>query len=159
MSRAEDDVRKMERGVRHVVRLAVESYSAYHWLPGFLRHLREIEPDVGIEVVAAAARNTLTSLQECTVDLAIVSGQANSASIDLVPLFEDELLFVMSPEHRLAGKTCIEGEDIIGEDFITYTRVPEPDREYARLFRPALEKKESSFPGMPLPGRERVVRT
>ena len=137
MSRAEEDVRKMARGVRHVVRLAVESYSAYHWLPAFLRHLRSIEPEVGIEVVAAAARNTLSSLHERVVDLIIVSGEVNRAGVDLVPLFDDELCFVMAPEHRLAGKTFIEGSDIVGEDFITYTRVPEPDREYARLFRPS----------------------
>ena len=43
----------------------------------------------------------------------------------------------MSPDHHLADKTWIEGSDIVGEDFITYTRVPEPDREYARLFRPS----------------------
>ncbi len=137
MSRAEEDVRKMARGVRHVVRLAVESYSAYHWLPAFLRHLRDIEPEVGIEVVAAAARNPLNSLHERTVDLIIISGEVNRTGIDLVSLFEDELSFVMSPEHRLASRTFIEGSDIVGEEFITYTRVPEPDREYERLFRPS----------------------
>ena len=43
----------------------------------------------------------------------------------------------MSPDHKLAEKDFIEGPDIAGEDFITYTRIPEPDREYARLFRPS----------------------
>lgn len=137
MVRAEDDVRKMARGVKHVVRLAVESYSAYHWLPAFLRYLREIEPDVGVEVVAAASRNTLVSLHERSVDLIIVSGEVNPAGIKRVPMFEDQLCFVMPPDHRLADKDYIEGSDIVGEDFITYTRVPEPDREYARLFRPS----------------------
>ena len=137
LSRAEEDVRKMTRGVRHVVRLAVESYSAYHWLPAFLRHLRDIERDVGIEVVAAAARNPLISLHERSVDLIIISGEVNPTGIDLVSLFDDELCFVMSPGHRLANKTFIEGNDIVGEEFITYTRVPQPDREYERLFRPS----------------------
>ena len=137
MARAEGDVRKMASGVRHVVRIAVESYSAYHWLPAFLQHLRDCEPDIGIEVVAAAARNTLESLQERIVDLIIISGEDNRAGIERVPLFEDELRFVMAPDHRLAGRAFIEGEDIVGEDFITYTRVPEPDREYERLFRPS----------------------
>jgi LysR family transcriptional regulator for metE and metH len=137
MRRAEDDVRKMARGVKHVVRLAVESYSAYHWLPDFLRYLREIEPDIGVEVVAAASRNTLSSLHERTVDLIIISGEINPAGIKLVPMFEDQLRFVMPPGHRLADRDYIEGADIVGEDFITYTRVPEPDREYERLFRPS----------------------
>lgn len=43
----------------------------------------------------------------------------------------------MPSGHRLAGKNHVEGSDIVGEDFITYTRIPEPDREYARLFRPS----------------------
>ena len=137
LSRTEDDVRKMASGVRHVVRLAVEAYSAYHWLPAFLTRLRELEPDVGIEVVAAASRNPLASLHERAVDLVIVSGEVNPAGIDLRLLFDDELLFIMPPGHRLAGREYIEGSDIVGEDFITYTRVPEPDREYARLFRPS----------------------
>ena len=135
--RTEEDVRKMARGVRHVVRLAVESYSAYHWLPAFLTYLRKHEPDIGLEVVAAASRDTLSSLHDRSVDLIIVSGEFNRAGVDLLPLFEDQLCFIMSPDHRLAGREVIEGEDVIGEDFITYTRVPEPDREYARLFRPS----------------------
>lgn len=135
--RTEEDVRKMARGVRHVVRLAVESYSAYHWLPDFLQYLRQREPDLGIEVVAAASRDTLSCLHDRSVDLIIVSGEFNRAGVDLLPLFDDQLCFIMSPDHPLAGQDVIEGEDIIGEDFITYTRVPEPDREYARLFRPS----------------------
>jgi len=137
MERAEDDVRKMASGLRHVVRLAVESYSAYHWLPAYLTYLREFEPDVGIEVVAEASRNPLLSLHERTVDLVIVSGEVSRKGADLQLLFEDELRFIMPTGHRLAGQACIEGNDIVGEDFITYTRVPEPDREYARLFRPS----------------------
>lgn len=66
-----------------------------------------------------------------------MSGEFNRAGVELLPLFDDQLRFIMPPEHRLAGKRVIEGEDIVGEDFITYTRVPEPDREYARLFRPS----------------------
>ena len=137
LSRAEDDVRKMAGGLRHVVRIAVESYSAYHWLPAFVRRLRDANVDVGIEVVAAASRNSLASLHDEAVDLIIVAGEVNRAGIELWHLFDDQLRFIMSPQHRLAGKSVIEGSDIVGEDFITYTRVPEPDREYARLFRPS----------------------
>ena len=137
LARAEDDVRKMEHGVRHVVRIAVESYSAYHWLPQFMRYIKQSDPDVGFEVVAAASRNTLSYLHNRRVDVIIISGEVNPSGIDLTPLFKDELCFIMAPDHRLAGKKYINGSDIVGEDFITYTRVPEPDREYALLFRPS----------------------
>ncbi len=134
--RAERDAERMGQGVRHVVRLAVEAYSSYHWLPAFLRRLKTAQPEVGIQVVAAAARAPLESLLDHTVDLVIVSGEQSGGRTEQVHLFDDELTFIMPPSHRLAGKTHIDGQDIVGEDFITYTRIPEPDREYARLFRP-----------------------
>ena len=134
--RAEHDAERMGHGVRHVVRLAVEAYSSYHWLPSFLQQLRATLPDVGIQVVAAAAKAPLESLADHTVDLVILSGEQSGARAESVHLFDDDLLFIMPPDHRLAGKDHIEGQDIVGEDFITYTRIPEPDREYAKLFRP-----------------------
>jgi LysR family transcriptional regulator for metE and metH len=137
LARAEEDARRMGHGVRHVVRLAVEAYSSYHWLPAFLRRLQEGEPEVGIQVLAAAARNPVECLADRTIDLVIVSGDIARPGTDRVHLFDDELLFIMAPDHRLAGRDTVEGADIVGEDFITTSRIPEPDREYAKLFRPS----------------------
>ena len=136
LARAEQDAQRMGQGVRQVVRLAVESYSSYHWLPNFLRHLKIKHPDVGIQVVAGAAKNPIKSLVDHTIDLVIVSGEVAGRRLESLHLFEDELLFIAPPDHRLAGRSHIVGSDIVGEDFITYTRTPEPDREYAKLFRP-----------------------
>ena len=46
-------------------------------------------------------------------------------------------MFVMPPDHHLAGKEFVEAKDIENEPFITFTRVPQPGREYETLFRPA----------------------
>lgn len=134
--RAEHDAERMAQGVKHVVRLAVEAYSSYHWLPSFLQHLKDSHPDVSIQVVAAAAKSPLENLSDHTVDIAIVSGENAATRLETVHLFDDELLFIMPAGHRLADRNHIEGQDIVGEDFITYTHIPEPDREYAKLFRP-----------------------
>ncbi|MEM7224336.1 MAG: LysR family transcriptional regulator [Pseudomonadota bacterium] len=135
--RAEEDAKRMGHGVRHVVRLAVEAYSSYHWLPAFLRRLHQEQAEVGVQVVAAAARSPVDCLADRTVDLVIVSGETAWPGANRVHLFDDELLFIMAPDHRLAGRAVIEGADIVGEDFITTSRIPEPDREYAKLFRPS----------------------
>ncbi|MEM7318981.1 MAG: substrate-binding domain-containing protein, partial [Pseudomonadota bacterium] len=55
----------------------------------------------------------------------------------LIPLFRDELTFIFPPDHALAGRSYVEADDIEGEDFFTYSLTPEPDREFARLFRPS----------------------
>ena len=135
-SRAEEDVRRMNRGLRHIVRIAVEQYSSYQWLPAFLRFLRKRLTDVDLQVTAAAARDTRLALTNREVDVAIMSGQYDHLEACAEHLFDDELLFIMPQDHPLAGQEYIEGPDIVGVDFITYTKVPEPDREFAMLFRP-----------------------
>ncbi len=137
MERAEADVRRMNRGVEHVVRIAVEAYSSYHWLPGFLARLGELAPGIDLQVMAAAGREPLQALANRHVDLIVVSGEVAQVGVSRRWLFEDELLFIMPPGHRLAGRDFIEGPDIVGEAFTTYNKVPVPDREFARLFRPS----------------------
>ncbi|WP_282609325.1 LysR family transcriptional regulator [Pelagibius sp. Alg239-R121] len=136
MDRAEQDVRRMDRGAEHVVRIAVEAYSSYHWLPGFTSYLRTHLPGVDLQVMASAGREPIQALTNRHVDLIVVSGEAVPFGTCPIALFRDELLFIMPPNHRHAGKAFIDGVDIEGEEFITYTKTPEPDREFARLFRP-----------------------
>ena len=54
---------------RGPVMIGLISYSAYLWLPEFVRYLSSADPEIGIEVVAAASRNTLACLHDRTVDL------------------------------------------------------------------------------------------
>lgn len=135
-SRAEEDIQRMNRGHRHVVRIAVEHYSSYQWLPAFLRFLRKRLTEVDLQVTAAAAKETRIALTNRQVDVAIMSGQYAHFGAHAVHIFDDELLFIMPLDHPLADREYIEGPDIVGVDFITYTKVPEPDREFAMLFRP-----------------------
>ena len=136
LDRAEADVRRMNQGVAHVVRIAVEDYSAYYWLPGFVAVLRTRLPGVDLQVMAAAGRDPVNALAARHVDLIVASGEGERAGLTHVPLFEDELLFLMPPGHRLAGKPHVTGPDVVGEEFITTSKTPAPDREFARLFRP-----------------------
>ncbi|CTQ63162.1 LysR family transcriptional regulator [Roseibium album] len=136
LSRAEQDVRRMNAGIQHVVRLSVEAYSNYRWLPSFIRYLKARTDGIDLQIMAGARSNPLAGVQNRHIDIAVVSGNVTQAGLSAIPLFEDPLLYIMSPTHRLADRDFVEGYDIVGEPFITYTKVPEPDREFARLFRP-----------------------
>ncbi len=137
LERTEADIRRMNRDIRHVVRIGTECYSSYHWLPFFLTWFRERRTDLDVQVVADAVRETLTHLLNRKLDLAIVPGQVTQAGIISIPLFVDEFVFIMPPNHRHARKQYIEAKDLENERFITYTLVPEPDQEFARFMRPA----------------------
>jgi LysR family transcriptional regulator for metE and metH len=137
LARAEEDVRRMNAGVQDVVRLSVEAYSTYRWLPHFLKFLKSRTQGIDIQIMAGARTDPLNSILNRHIDIAIMSGSVNQPGLASVPLFDDPLLYIMAPKHRLANRPFVEGSDIVGEPFITYTKVPEPDREFARLFRPS----------------------
>ncbi len=141
LERAEADVRRMNAGVAHVVRIAVETYSAYHWLPAFLETLQERHPGIDLQVMAAAGRAPVQALLGRHVDLIVASEVPDRVGLHAMPLFRDELLFIMPPSHRHVGRSFVTGADVVGENFITTTKTPAPDREFARLFRP-----EESYP-------------
>ena len=136
LSRAEEDVRRMNANVQHVVRLSVEAYSNYRWLPAFIKFLKSRTEGIDLQIMAGARSDPLSGVLNRHIDIAVMSGNVAQAGLRSLPLFEDPLLYIMCPTHRLAGRDYVEGTDIVGEPFITYTKVPEPDREFALLFRP-----------------------
>lgn len=136
LSLIEDEVRRMNAGIDHVVRIAVETYTAYHWFPRFFESFRAERANIDIQIMASARRGMEASLLDRHIDLAISSAPSQHAATRATPLFEDPLVFVCAPQHRLAAAASITAADIEGERFITFTKTPEPDQEFARLFRP-----------------------
>lgn len=132
----EDEVRRMNAGIDHVVRLAVENYSAFHWFPGFLHYFRTKTDRIDIQIMADTRRGLIPSLLDRHVDLAITSGAKNHPTTIALHLFDDPLVFICSPDHPLGNTTAVSARDIEGQSFITFTKTPEPDQEFARLFRP-----------------------
>ncbi|MDW3178243.1 MAG: LysR family transcriptional regulator [Acidimicrobiia bacterium] len=137
LARVESDSRRMTGAVRRVVRLAVDTYRSYHWLPEFLAFVRSQRPDIELQVSSAGSDQPTARVEAGSLDVAIAPGDRPSAHLRDEFLFDDELVFISPPDHPLAAKSVVTGPDIEGVDFITYTRTPEPDREFARLFRPS----------------------
>lgn len=137
LSRAEADVQRVHGGARRIVRLCIGAYSAYHWLPAFLKVFAEVAPGVEVQVAADAARRPLVNLMEGAIDMAIMPGEVAGPGVTAHKLFTDELVAIMPAKHRLAGKAVIRAEDLAGEDYLTYDKTPEPGYEYERLMLPA----------------------
>ena len=131
----EDEVRRMNAGIDHVVRIAVENYSAYHWFPAFLAEFRAVHPTIDIQIMAGNRRDMVGSLLDRQIDLAIVAGATKHAGTRSLHLFDDPLVFVCAPGHPLAKAASVSAKDIEGQRYITFTKIPEPDQEFARLFR------------------------
>jgi LysR family transcriptional regulator for metE and metH len=120
VGRAEDEIRKAGKSEAGRLRITTQCYTCYHWLPGLLKEYRLRHPNVEVQVDADATPRPIKSLLEGRVDLAIVSDRVRDRRLVEQPLFEDELLVIMSPSHRWAGRAAVEPEDFADETLIIY---------------------------------------
>jgi LysR family transcriptional regulator, regulator for metE and metH len=118
------------------LRLTTECYTCYHWLPRALAELRRRLPRLQLDLVPDATRRPYAALLQREVDLAIVSTPDEHPEIERVPLFGDELVALVPPDHRLAGRPYLVAEDFADEHVVLITE-PEHSTLVVSVLAPA----------------------
>ena len=113
---------------RGVIRLSTECYTSYHWLPPVMAEFHKKFPAVEIVVNVEQPESAVNSLLEGKLDVAITACTAPTKKLRQLLLFEDEMLVVMSPKHRLARVDHVKPADLEGETVLIY-----PPRENSIL--------------------------
>ena len=106
---------------RGTVRIATQCYTAYHWLPAVLREFRQRWPNIDLRVAAEHTTAPVAALRDGLLDLAIVYTPSNDRRIELRPLFDDQLVLVLPPGHRLADRGSVAPGALRGEHVFVYT--------------------------------------
>lgn len=99
---------------------AQQSLNASGALPDVLTEFHELHPGVDVVLREDSAEQSLTLLAEGALDLALVMVE-DVVPADLVaqPLFDEQLVFVVGPDHPLCG-SVIEVADLMTEPFIAF---------------------------------------
>jgi LysR family transcriptional regulator, regulator for metE and metH len=104
-----------------VLRISTECYTCYHWLPARLTEFQAAWPRVELRIDVESTRRPLEALLDGRLDLAIVSARPAQSALASRPLFEDELVAILSPRHPLAGRASLKPADFAAEHLITYS--------------------------------------
>ncbi len=98
---------------RRRVRVVCECYTAYHWVPGALRALREELPEADLAVRLEHTQDAWTALADGDVDVALLTGARDTTDEVIVrPLFKDELVFLLGRGHALARAPHLTPDDL-----------------------------------------------
>ncbi|MFN7927200.1 MAG: LysR family transcriptional regulator [Blastocatellia bacterium] len=136
LKRAEEEVAQMARHKRGTLRLSTECYTCYHWLPEKLKAFQHRFPDVDVKIVAEVTHHPMQALLNGKLEMAIVSDHPRDKRIVYHPLFKDELVAVMPPQHRLAAKPILQAKDFADEHLFLYVE-PKDSTFYKLVLNPA----------------------
>ena len=138
LDQAQADIVRMVKGESGTLRISTQCYTCYHWLPPLLKTFHKTFPEVDVKIVLQATHNPLEAMLEGKLDLALVSrGMSPHPRLQYVPVFEDELMVIMSRDHPFANKPYIEAADFRNEHLLVY-ELPDDDITILReVLKPA----------------------
>jgi LysR family transcriptional regulator for metE and metH len=124
------EIHRMANGQSGELRISTECYTCYHWLPAVLKKFNKAFPNVEVNIVVEATRRPLQALLSGKIDLAIASAPIPHPKLRYEPLFEDELVAIMSPDHPLRRRRYLEAGDFADQHLFVYSL---PDEEITIL--------------------------
>lgn len=132
IERTEAAIRTLSGAERGLLRITTECYTCYHWLPPLLKRYRRSHPLVDVRIDPTATAEPFAALLDGRIDVAIVSDPVRDRRITARPIFDDEMVAIVSPQHRLAERRFVTPEDFADDVLIAYS--PREDSHvYQRL--------------------------
>ena len=120
MKSLECEVQQIVGGGRGKLRVSSECYTCYGWIPRVLPAFRKKYPGVDFEIVAEATWHSLDALLDGRVDIAFSYLPPRDRRLSAQALFRDEVLAVVAPSHRLAGKRHLGADDFADETMLLH---------------------------------------
>ncbi len=117
----EERLRSTADGSTASIRITTECYTSYRWLPQIIEQFHRHFPDVTIDIDTDVMSRPLEALELGLIDLAVVYTVHDSSRLETVELFDDELVVVVHPDHKLADQPVVRVEDFAGEHLIVYS--------------------------------------
>ena len=137
LSQARTDFATLTQQNTGMLRITTQCYTCYHWLPQLLKRMAARYPGVEIRFEVGETGHPLQALAAGRIDVALVYSDVKGGGLAIKPLFDDELVAVVAPNHRLAKRAYLRAADFVDETAIVYSS---PRREmllFQRFFDPA----------------------
>ncbi|MCK9363461.1 MAG: LysR family transcriptional regulator [Syntrophales bacterium] len=109
------DMRQLKRGVLRVG--ASKAYTLYI-MPFLIHAFHLLHPLVKINVNEGNSTDLTQSLHDLQIEVGFIATPENRTDLTFIPFAREEIMLIMAPDHRLAGKESITLNDISQEPII-----------------------------------------
>jgi DNA-binding transcriptional LysR family regulator len=122
METARDSLTQLGKWGRGRLRLGASTTACQHLIPPVLREFKESFPDHAIALETGDTDQLVAALLEHRIDLALTLEVEKEPQLEFHLLFNDELQFLVSPQHPWARAGRVEREEIPRQNHILYSK-------------------------------------
>jgi DNA-binding transcriptional LysR family regulator len=116
------------RDLRHgKVTISANEHTVFYLLP-VIEEFRSLYPLIKIDVRRGVASRIPKQITAREVELGVISFVPNDETLRSVSVMSDELVLIVSPGHRLAGRTAVSITELADETFVAHN-APSPYRQ------------------------------
>ncbi len=124
---AHSAIRELKNLHQGKVVISANEHTVFCLLP-IIEEFSRRHPLIKVEVKRGVASRIPTEISAREVELGVISFKPKDESVKSIPVFTDQLVLIVSPEHRLAGRSSVAISDLGIEIFIAHN-APSPYRE------------------------------
>ncbi len=122
MTQARAELGRLGKWGQSRLRLGASTTAAQHILPGVLREFKDSFPNCTISIEPGDTPEMIEALRSHKIDLALNLEPSKGEPLDFRPLFTDELLFILSPQHPWAKARRVVREEVAQQNYIVYKK-------------------------------------
>jgi len=122
MNVARDSIAQLSKWGHSRLRVGASTTACQYLLPEVLREFQRQYPTASVIIEPSDTPETMELLRNNTIDLAIALEPKRDEDFDFLPLFLDEMQFVMAPSHPWAREGRVVREDIPKQQYVLYNK-------------------------------------
>lgn len=131
----EDRMRDQTAVIAGTIKVATVYSIGLHELPPYVKQFMKAHPQVKVHIEYSRTDKVYEACLNNTIDFGIVALPLRRPNIAVIPLRQDKLVLVCSPEHPLARKRKVSLAQLSGEEFIAFERDIPTRKTIDRIFK------------------------
>lgn len=120
LDHAEGKLKQISLGERGTLRVGMECHPCYQWLLNVVGPFLETWPDVDVDVKQKFKFGGVGALLDYEIDLLVTPDPFYKSGLSFQPVFDYEQVLVISRDHALALRDCVQAEDLRDQVLLTY---------------------------------------
>ncbi len=117
------------------LRIGASVSACQHLLPQVLRNFKQTHPKCRITLEPGDSPALAEAVREQRIDIALALRPQREPALEFQPLFDDELMFIVAPQHSWVEAGGVARPEIARQNFILYSRASQTFRAVESFFR------------------------